>query len=348
MEYDKGSLNILIETLRRNNFSAIKIHEIINNAWGAVISLRRVQEISKELKDGTRVTGTRAEGSGRPKSETRLCLSVIIEDEIEMNPHLSERDLALTYDVCDTMVHNALHDDLGMVSINDRWVPHELTPVNKFVRVECCRTILQELQHLRNIDRLVVTDEKWFYRRPVGSGTYRCSWQPAINPQRQGIARRCLSEKKFLVMVAVTFGGQSFYKIMPQNQTINSQENTQFLNEMMASFMRGQFGLRWENALLMHDNAKPHTSIHSRNFLSAKCCKMINQPPYSPDTNILDRVIFPMLEMRRRNTVFNERQDFEEFLILNLATLNREMMKKELDKLKERCEEIININGDYF
>ena len=72
--YDLASrdMNLLVETLRRNNYKVVDIHNIICTAWGPkAIGLRRVQMITKEFQEGERLQFERSEGSGRRMSALR-------------------------------------------------------------------------------------------------------------------------------------------------------------------------------------------------------------------------------------------------------------------------------------
>ena len=72
MESGKDKLYYQIETLRRCNYKATAIHEILQQAWpNGCLSVRRIQEICKELKKGTRTSFERIKGSGKPSSELR-------------------------------------------------------------------------------------------------------------------------------------------------------------------------------------------------------------------------------------------------------------------------------------
>ena len=85
---------------------------------------------------------------------------------------------------------------------------------------------------------------------------------------------------------------------------MNSEVYCEFLENAFASF--STFELRqngkavfWENAIIQQDNARPHVSRETRDFIASKNAVLLPQAPYSPDTNICDRFIFPKLEMER-------------------------------------------------
>ena len=59
----------------------------------------------------------------------------------------------------------------------------------------------------RNSSRYVlVTDEKWFYKRPIGNHKTRRSWVGPDGDQQQ-ILQRTISDKKHMVLMAVNFSG---------------------------------------------------------------------------------------------------------------------------------------------
>ena len=79
-------LYYLIETLRQCNYKATAVHEILQKAWpNGCLSVRRIQEICKELKEGTRTSFEIIEDPGRPSSELRRTnteeVSKLIEDD---------------------------------------------------------------------------------------------------------------------------------------------------------------------------------------------------------------------------------------------------------------------------
>lgn len=74
MKLTKNELYAVIETLRRNDFKGVQIHEMITNAWDEeTISLRRVQEVMKEFKEGRQEVGREWKTCVGSKSDTHHC-----------------------------------------------------------------------------------------------------------------------------------------------------------------------------------------------------------------------------------------------------------------------------------
>ena len=89
-EASTDRVNFFIATLVKNNFKAHEIHKLLTTAWGEdVKSLRRVQEIAKEVKDGERETCKRRDGSGRRISTSTKENIQRVRVLIDADPHVS-------------------------------------------------------------------------------------------------------------------------------------------------------------------------------------------------------------------------------------------------------------------
>ena len=98
----------------------------------------------------------------------------------------------------------------------------------------------------------------------------------------------------------------------------------------------------------MQDNARPHVSRHTISFLERRNVRLLRQSPYSPDLNLCDQMIFPMLEMRRHDTNLENEAELKAFLEVSLSTLSAEVMKREADKLLNHCDAVISVSGEYI
>ena len=78
-------INVIVATLARNRKKGTEIHDIITTAWGNVISLRRVQQLTKEYQEEQRADFKRKDGSGRQKSEKRLEIVPLIREALDAN-----------------------------------------------------------------------------------------------------------------------------------------------------------------------------------------------------------------------------------------------------------------------
>ena len=101
------------------------------------------------------------------------------------------------------------------------------------------------------------------------------------------------------------------------------------------------------NLEIMHDNARPHTANMTKDFFVRNNIVHMKQPPYSPDFNLLDRYVFRNMEFERRIMDFNTKEEIEEFLEEFLRQkMTRYKLQRELKRLRNDLEDIINIDGD--
>ena len=103
-----------------------------------------------------------------------------------------------------------------------------------------------------------------------------------------------------------------------------------------------------QNMQVINDNARPHTANLTNSLLANKNIKMIKQPVYSPDTNLCDRFVFPMIEYIRNCLDFVNTKDLQQFLNDQLPTFTRPVMLKALEKLKNDLQAIIDAEGCYL
>lgn len=348
MEFDNSKLMFLIESLRRNDMSATKIHDIVSTAWpDDAPKLRRIQQIVKELNDGTRESFDRAQGSGRRVSDTRKDSIGRIEEAVTDDPNVTVAELSSMHDLSESMVYRILSEDLEKIWMHTRWVPHVLTQQNKDRRVECCENILTSVNSRIARANLITIDEKWFYCRKMLPRNVVGSWMGPYDDRRQ-TAVRCTMEKKFLAIIAVSSRGNHFFKVLDRGATIDSEVYIEFLQEMRQFLSNLPEPILFENVRLIHDNARPHVSQATRQFLEGTAIRLLPQPAYSPDCNLCDRYIFPRLEAIRGRDNFTTKDELSEFLTEQLPMFTRHRMGRALSKMEVDLRAIINKRGEYL
>lgn len=94
----------------------------------------------------------------------------------------------------------------------------------------------------------------------------------------------------------------------PSNVTRGAYTNC--LAEKLFLAIRNTFLMqRHTSALVKQDNAKPHVSLHDPRIKEASTgnhrkIRMVNQPPNSPDFNVLDFGFFKSLQSIQHNSMF--------------------------------------------
>lgn len=348
MEFDNEKMMFLIETLRRCDMKGTEIHSILIRSWPEhAPSVRRVQQIVKEFQEGTRNSLKRFHGSGRQTSELRNENIPLIEEAIQEDNDMTVRELAVTFDLSESMTYRILTEDLENIWMHTRWVPHVISEHHRQQRVECCTNMMQSFESRITRSNLITIDEKWFYCRKMLPRNVVGSW---VGPggDRRKTAVRSSMEKKFLAIVAVSTRGKHFFQVLDRGETVDSDVYIQFLQGMRNFFANLPQPLLMENIRLIHDNARPHVSNNTREYLNSTAVRLLKQPAYSPDCNLCDRYVFPRLEAIRGRDDFNTKDELTEFLDNQLPLFTQQRMSKALATMTEDFRKIIENDGHYL
>jgi len=349
MNCTKEKMYFLIESLRRADMNATEIHHITSAAWPEEsYSVRHIRKLCQEFTEERRDSFERKAGSGNAKSDVRLRNLEAVKNLIQQDNRISIRHISAQLGLSHAMVQRMVSEDLERIWFRCKWVPHTLTEANKAKRVERCQDLLDGLGSRLAKKNLVTIDEKMFYcRNMIPSNVTGCWMSEAGDESLSQVARRSNMEKKFHAIVAVTQQGHHYFRILPLNETVNSERYVEFLIDL-ETFLRGlATPILAENMRLIQDNARPHVARNTIEHLEDRNIRLLRQPPYSPDCNICDRYIFPRLEASRMGD-FATRQDLEHFLTVELARFTQERMQKALGTLLEDLQKIIDANGVYL
>lgn len=355
MEAKVEYLKFYVETERRNGSSPTQIHQKIVTAWGEdVITLRAVQKWCKAGVDSDgEITFTHRSGAGRPRtSRTRENVDDV-KDLLAKCPHLSVEEIADLVEISATSVFRIITEDLHMRSVIARWVPHELTESQKEKRVELAKNMINTLNQKDIIRRLIIVDEKWVFHRSIGTKDANRKWIPQDSAgggrgDQPTLARRTIHDAKTMVLVAICFDGKFVADILHHGETIDSSYYINFLKKVHHTLSRRVEPLSWEDWVLQHDNARPHTSRQTALFIASKNITCLPQPANSPDYNLLDRWVFSHLENSRRLRNFDDENEVFEFVTDMLRHLHKDDLTYQFSKLKNDLHDIIQMRGDYL
>ena len=102
------------------------------------------------------------------------------------------------------------------------------------------------------------------------------------------------------------------------------------------------------DCFLIHDNARVHTSRAVQEFLDSRNVFVIKQPPYSPDTNVLDRFGFTIVEQKRTRLDFEDENEVKSFVTDALRTISLGRLVDEFNKLLNDLRNITDSQGSYL
>lgn len=337
MEATVERVNFYILTEVKNNISASEIHGKLVTAHGEenVPSLRQIQRKAKEYREGDRVSCERKTGSGRPRTARSEDNVETVRIMIEEDNTVSLQHLSTELDLHESTVYRILTNDLGKKSFCARWVPYALTESQKLQRVNGAQQILREMN-----GNVLVIDEKFLYGKPHPPQQNVRSWGDS-SADRPTLIRLGMSAKKFHIIVGINFRGDHHFEVLEAGENVNSERYILFLKKIM--------DVRREGTMtIMHDNARPHVSKLTTDFLSENNINRVFQPPYSPDMNLCDRYIFRNMEVDRKNMEFSDRASVSTYLANFLPQFSRHKLAREFTRLRQDLQKIIECKGDYL
>ncbi|KFM57645.1 Mariner Mos1 transposase, partial [Stegodyphus mimosarum] len=145
------------------------------------------------------------------------------------------------------------------------------------------------------------------------------------------------------------YKGIVYFELLPPNRTINSDvyiEQLAKLNNAVEE--KRPESTNRKGVVFHHDNAKPHTSLITRQKLLELGWDVFPHPPYSPDLAPSDYVLFRPLQNSLNGKNFNNDDDVKSYLIQFFANKNQKFYERGIMMLPERWQKVIDQNGQYI
>lgn len=346
-KFDTSLINFFSQTLQRNGYRPSEIHQLLVNAWGEekIIGYR---QIVRHCEGAVGENFHRKEGSGRRTSIANEENVDLVRSVVNENDSISLRQLVTLTGISKSTGERILKEKLNLRSVSAKWVPYNLTDGQCQLRVQMCVNLVAELEKRNAAKNIIVCDEKWIYFRSVPHPTCLRKWLPkdgSGDERRAELARRSQGDQKVHMIFACNFMGDSYYELLNDGGSVNSARYVTFIQNAIQNFDLNNIELH--NMKWMHDNARPHVSALTRTFLSDVGLTLIPQPPYSPDLNLNDRYVFRNLESARSKCDFNSVDEIREFIDNYSRRLTAAALRKELQGLRDHCQQVIEKDGHY-
>ena len=220
-----------------------------------------------------------------------------------------------------------------------------MTDANKECRITCIQEMINAFSTRRAKEKIIVIDEKWIYLRDVPPKECNRAWVDSAG-DRPTVARRTISDRKNLIIVASNFAKSlTYFELLQDGGSVNADRYQQFLQNMIARF-QGTLPA-WEMTI-QHDNARPHVAHLVRSWLENHHVTLLKQPPYSPDTNLMDRYIFRNYECYRRGQHFANTEEVQNNFRDYLDSISVSKLSHEFETFKNHLQKVIEADGDYL
>ncbi|XP_066246332.1 histone-lysine N-methyltransferase SETMAR-like [Euwallacea similis] len=280
------------------------------------------------------------EPRGRPETQVD---NDYLKAVVEANPRQSASELSLIFSVTKKTILTHLAE-IGKVKKLDKWVPHELSDIQKERRLEACVSLLCRYNNDPFLNRIVTCDEKWI----LYDNTRRSSqWLDQDEPPKH-CAKKHLHQKKLMVSVWWSNAGVIHHSFMKPGESITADVYCRQLTEMMRQLTVKQPRLVNRSApLLLHDNARPHTAQVTLAKLQEFELETLRHPPYSPDLAPTDYHFFHLdnfLVGKTFNSDEAVKAAFQEFIDSRPAGF----YSRGINELPVKWQKCIDNSGAYF
>lgn len=280
---------------------------------------------------------------GRPLSEG-------IDDKIlywlNKEPFATVKRLAFLCGHTPITIKKVLTQTLGFKKYHLQWVPHMLTSALKKKRVQYSKSILQQLRifKMEGYHHIITGDESWIYLRYYHKIMYS---QDRENVPKK--PRRLIGDPKY--MFTIFWNPWDFYiiDVLPKQDKFNSDY---FINNILQPleiklYPEGR-NPHSKKYTVHFDNARPHTSLKTRSFISNSELAQLEHPPYSPDISPSDFYLFGKLKNSMNGYVFENEHDLYDYITNYLKNINHDELMSVFDEWIHRLETIISSNGEYY
>ena len=334
-----------------NNITAIEIHRKLTTAFSREsISYSVVKKWCREFRSGQRTSCEDQSRSGRPRTSHTDENVTKVRTMLNSNPRHSIRSISTSLGISYDTVSTILHDDLDMTKVCSVWVPRILNGQQKQQRVQSAHGILNELERL-GVDAMrkyCIEDETWINFNATLPKQENKTWLTR-GAQRHSIPRPQLTKDKALVLICFTPNKKFSVKALPYGQTIDSSVYIDFLHSTGEHWRKLRSDpVKLCDISLQHDNARPHVSQQTADFISRRNIHTVYQSPYSPDFNLLDRWINAHVKANFKHVVFSSAEEIEESTLQVLRAIPEESFLHHVEKLKTHLNKVIQQSGSYI
>lgn len=287
--------------------------------------------------------------TGRPKEATTPENIRKVYDLVHADRKITVCEIAEIVRISPERIYNILTEELHMKKLCAKWIPRELTPLQKLRRVSDSEACLKMLRHNRweFFNSYVTMDETWVHHYSPGSKKQTAQW---VHEDESGPtqAKRAKSAGKVMASVFWDIHGILLIDYLPPKETINSDYYVNLLDKLDEAIKQKRPRKSDTKIIFHQDNAPCHTSAKTMAKLHQLGYKVLPHPPYSPDIAPSDYYLFSDL----KNSLANQRYSNNEEVMaaVNDHFEGKEEMfyKKGIERLEDRWSRCITIEGDYL
>lgn len=340
----------VIEFLNAEGETPIRIHERLKNVYGDatvdVSTVRRWIRRCNETQGQTPLADEKR--SGRPVTAVTPRNIQRVDEIIREDRRVTTNELCLTLSISKGSVMTIIQQ-LGYSKICARWVPRMLTDQNKETRKTIASELLQRfnLEGEEFLGKIVTGDETWVHFFEPESKRQSMEWHHRNSPTQKKF-KTVRSAGKVMATVFWDAEGVILVDFLEHGRTINSVLYVSTLKKLKARLQRVRPTKAMADVLLLHDNARPHTSRHTAEEIVKIGWEVLPHPPYSPDLAPSDFHLFGPLKEAHRGIHFEDEEAVKTSVRRWLRKQDHAFYRSGIHALVKRWTKTVEKDGDYI
>ena len=144
--------------------------------------------------------------------------------------------------------------------------------------------------------------------------------------------------------------GIIYYELLEPKQTVNSQLYSQQLRRLDEKIKENRSGPGHGNrkVILLHDNARPHVALTTKQTIIDLKWEVMAHPAYSPDLAPSGYYLFRSLEHSLRETSFSDIEEVKNHLDNFFQSKPQSFFRDGIRQLPLKWQQVISNEGKYF
>ena len=222
------------------------------------------------------------------------------------------------------------------------WVPHDLSVAQKQARVAKACELLESLNRT-GPSQVLTSDASWFsYHTSPRTKWARTRAEAGQRP------RQTTTKEKAMVVVFWSCSGFFFVTAVPDGKTYTSEYVIDVLVPELEKEIRKRRPCRGLRGIKLHwDNARPHITTRTRDFLTDKGVHLLPQPPYSLDIVPSEFYLFGHLKTQICGIEFKNSSGIVEKVREIMSSFCKDELHRVYEEWKRRLVWVSSNNGEY-
>jgi len=329
------------------NVSARVIHDELKSVYGdEVPGLSTVERWSKLFRDGREEIEDKAR-PGRPITETTTEHIEQVRLLIDDDPCITIEDIQGQTGFSFGTVQRIIGDHLKLRKITARYIPKDLTDLQRAERVRICKDNLSKFHRgTWRLCDIVTGDESWFRHKQIGRKISNKAWVGAGDPPPTVVRGSRFASRTLFSIFFKSTGPVLIHRIN-RGQTIDHHYYiNQCLRPLIDEIKRQRPSYGTDRIKIHYDNGRPHVHEDVTDYLESNGLTIVPHPPNSPDLSPCDFWLFDLIKDNLADQ--EDAESLHDAVIDFMNSINREEYRKTFEKWIQRMQLCVDNHGHYF